>query len=621
MKRRIPSDFKNDTPRSNHDWSVPVYGTIHPGLAYPVKWRRMNVGDRYRGKPSTLIQSMPIQGPLLNGFKYTVIGTFMPDSVLYGWMRNGQRIKPKEYQMFDRYYFDPLGDVQRVSGVYPRLKPGLEQSKNLADWRIDHYDKEVKNQFNHIGRGGLWDWLGVPPGAVCPLYSTVQTAATLQTGDAWHWPLEAAFCYFLSCYYYFANMQEDEMYFTRDAYTLSSSNTYAGQHLTFQQLMQSFDPNTVLQAVANLQFHSTARGSYDSELFDVLSDKTQREFFAAWLSSGMGAHGGLFPVPYSPDLFGNIIKAGESPTAYVATDEESDEKGNNAFGIPKLRLQSKIQNMFDRLFVSGGRLGDVFRTLFGVKSSPYTNKPEFLGIWQSSIDPSNVVAQAAGEISSGAEPITSEVGQMSSRIDRYSNFGKSAGIDYYADEPGVLMFIAALVPDPAYSQGLNPDLMGISFADVFNPELNGIGFQSVPRSRFTMMPGKLGEVGWYRSGSATPSSGEIAVTDPNADTIGEEVAWSWLRTDYPLLHGEFAQNGMYQYWTLARRFTEVGDDEQLGVGSLILESYYGSYVNPMSWQYLFAGTSLLDPNFVLLSNFGATVTSSVSSKYMPYLGR
>lgn len=138
----------------------------------------------------------------------------------------------------------------------------------------------------------------------------------------------------------------------------------------------------------------------------------------------------------------------------------------------------------DRLFVSGGRIGDVFRTLWGKDFSPYVNKPDFLGVWQSSINPSNVVASADGTTAS----TESNVGQMAARVDSYSDYGRNGKIDYYAKEPGTFMLITMLVPQPAYCQGLHPDLYGNSFADDFNPELTGIGFQSVPRHRFSMMP-------------------------------------------------------------------------------------------------------------------------------------
>ena len=97
-----------------------------------------------------------------------------------------------------------------------------------------------------------------------------------------------------------------------------------------------------------------------------------------------------------------------------------------------------------------------------------------------------------------------------------------------------------------------------------------------------------------------------------------------MRTDYPRLHGEFGQNGSYQYWTLVRRFSEYYVDKTGDTGTDVEYSdyhYFGTYINPLSWQYLFAGASLADPNFTFLAQMRLSVVSSVPSTYMPYLGR
>ena len=288
-----------------------------------------------------------------------------------------------------------------------------------------------------------------------------------------------------------------------------------------------------------------------------------------------------------------------------------------AVAVPELRLKTKIQNWMDRLFISGGRVGDVFRTLWGTKSSaPYVNKPDFLGVWQASINPSNVRAMANGS-ASGED---ANLGQLAACVDRYCDFTGYSGIDYYAKEPGTFMLITMLVPEPAYSQGLHPDLSSISFGDDFNPELNGIGFQLVPRHRFSMMPRGLDLTGL--DGDSNPwlgYSGTGVTIDPNMRSVGEEVAWSWLRTDYSRLHGDFAQNGNYQYWVLARRFTTYFPDD--GTGLYTDGEYTGTYINPLDWQYLFVDQTLMAGNFAYYGSFDLKVTSSLSANYMPYLGR
>lgn len=607
-KYRIPSDYKNDVPRANHNFDAEIYGTIHPGFVIPIHHRHLGVGDRVRGMPSVLIQSQAMLGPLLQGFKYVTIATFTPDSVFYGWMRNGIPDDPQEYLAHTKYTFSPISAKNVPESSVPSLEmpgfsimptPSLQVGVTSYESWLNDTDFGPSTPFDHIGRGSLWDWLGVPAGAVLPKLTTVNTAA-------FRWNVAPAFSYFLSCYYYFRNPQEKYMYYSMDAKTVSDSGA-----IPFNSLFKPFDPSVLLHAISALSFSKTPSGSTPEagpDIFDstnFLSDP-ERGQLKNWLSFGMGSHGGFFPAPYSPDLFGNIIQNGTSPTAYIEVENVS---GGDRVAVTEVRQKSKWQAMLDRLFASGGMLSDIFRTLFGKNSRIETNKPDFIGAWQAQISPSNVVASASG--SADGEDVSA--GQMVARMDRFSDFKGSSGVDYTAKEPGTLMFLAVLVPDPAYCQGLHPDLYGDSFADDFNPELNGLGFQSVPRHRFSMMPQSFSEDGpWLASGTATG-------LDPNQVSVGEEVAWSWLKTDYSRLHGEFAQNGFFQYWTLARRFTDfylAGPDQ---VRSVV--DYYGTYVNPLAWQYLFAGTSLSSPNFVLMANLNLTVTNEVSKNYMPYLGR
>lgn len=631
-KYRIPSDYKNQTSRAQHNWASPSYGTFHPGLAIPVHHRHLNVGDRIRGRIQDLVQSQPMLGPLMNGFKQVTIATFTPDSVLYGWMRNGKRYSPDEYKNFSKYYFDPssFSDVKYDDPVFKqeRHMTPLVQGLNPYDavdpndpagevkltpfdqWASDFAIRKTPTsspQLRHVGRGGLWDWLGVAAGAVSPRVPGGGTS------PGFKWNVAPFFAYFLSHYYYIANMQEDHMYFTRGLFDLSriyGGKDIAASGLSFEDIFCSLDPNDVLDFLALLNMESN-RGSAGS-IIDVGLESWS---VGAMFSSGVQNGGGLLAVPYSPDLFGNIIKQGSSPSVdIISVFDPADPEMGAQMAVPELRLKTKIQNWMDRLFVSNGRISDVYRTLWGVNSSPEVNKPDFLGVWQAGINPSNVVATANGV----ADDESMNVGQMAARIDRWSDYGGRQGIDYYAKEPGTFMLITMLVPQPAYFQGLHPDLVGTSFADDYNPELPGIGFQAVPRHRFSMMPEDFANPinEWF-----APNDPPVAKLDPLTVSVGEEVAWSWLRTDYARLHGEFAQNGVYQYWVLARRFSEYYVDRSNTASVWGDYHYYGTYVNPMSWQYLFVGQSLADPNFCYYGNFDLKVVSSLPANYMPYLGR
>lgn len=629
-KYRIPSDYKNDVSKAMHSWSSGAGSPIHLGLAYPTHHRHLNVGDRIRGEINTLVQSNPMQGPLLNGFRLVTIATFMPDGVIYGWLRNGKRYTPDQYKNFSKYYFNPMRsnlagtyvdpafkNTRKIWNLHRGLSAPTEQDATYYDvWADDLMNADTESQwYDHVGRGGLWDWLGVPAGAVSPYFGIQSTQ--LEDSESFCWNLAPFVTYLLSHYYYIANMQEDYAYFTRGAREIAydlyeaASMDYSQSlaELPFNKVFDSLDPNMIVDFVQDL-FSNSMSGSA-GDFFNSYGSSYKP--LTSMITAGLGAHGGLLSVPYSPDLFGNIIKQGTSPSVDIPITE--DFQGKSVVAVPDLRLWTKIQNWMDRLFVSGGRIGDVFRTLWGKDSSPYVNKPDFLGVWQSSINPSNVVASADGTTAS----TESNVGQMAARVDSYSDYGRNGKIDYYAKEPGTFMLITMLVPQPAYCQGLHPDLYGNSFADDFNPELTGIGFQSVPRHRFSMMP----------TGFDTPLKSPFVAyqadikTDPNQISVGEEVAWSWLRTDYRRLHGEFAQNGVFQYWTLVRRFSEYYVSKSKPDSSVEYYdyNYYGSYINPLSWQYLFASTSLTDPNFILMADYNLRVVSSVPANYMPFLGR
>lgn len=636
-KYRIPSDYENQTPRAIHNRRASAYGTIHPGLAIPVHHRHLNVGERIRGSIDSLLQSQPMLGPLMNGFKLVTIATFTPDSAIYGWLRNGKRYSPEEYSKFGKVYFELAGSnladytdpVFKNKTVPRRLTFGLDLNADVAvifdSWVSDKLNTNDYNtaQPTHIGRGGLWDWLGVAPGAVAPNLGESATPGVRGGIYPSSFRFNAApfFAYFLSHYYYIANMQEDYMYFTRGVGDMSFQQSGGMQEdlysPIFSYVFRSLPPNSALGFLDWLAYKTNSGAGI--EVFKTVKEDPSNQWFplADMACAGIQGYGGLLSVPYNPDLFGNIIKLGSSPSIEIKVDNQTDITTETGYSVavPELRLKTKLQNWMDRLFVSGGRPGDIFRTLWGVKSSaPYVNKPDFLGVWQASINPSNLRATSNGS-ASGEEV---NLGQLAACVDEYCDFSKHSKIDYYAKEPGTFMLIAMLVPEPAYSQGLHPDLASISFGDDFNPELNGIGFQSVPRHRFSLMPRNFGSTTAMNHSPWFGYEGTGIVVDPNTLSVGEEVAWSWLRTDYPRLHGDFAQNGSFQYWTLARRFTmyfALTDKTHADY------EYTGAYINPLDWQYIFVEQKLDAGNFSYYGFFDLKVTSALSANYMPYLGR
>ena len=297
-KYRIPSDYKNDVSKATHSWSSGAGSPIHLGLAYPTHHRHLNVGDRIRGDVSTLVQSNPMQGPLLNGFRLVTIATFMPDGVIYGWLRNGKRYTPDQYKKFGKYYFNPMGsnlvgsyadpafkNTRKIWNLHRGLSAPTEQGATYYDvWADDLMNADTESQwYDHVGRGGLWDWLGVPAGAVSPYFGIQSTQ--LEDSESFYWNLAPFVTYLLSHYYYIANMQEDYVYFTRGAREVAwelyetASRDYSKSlaELPFDTVFDSLDPNMIVDFVQNLFSNSMSGtggdffGSYGSSYKPLIS--------------------------------------------------------------------------------------------------------------------------------------------------------------------------------------------------------------------------------------------------------------------------------------------------------------------------------------------------------------
>lgn len=287
------------------------------------------------------------------------------------------------------------------------LQPGLSVSSGTPTnevltrvWNTPYYLGSVEsgfgsNNFCVVGRGGLFDCMGVAPGSVYPCYRPA-SSGSYEKAPSWNFDLAPWIAYFLSTYYYLANMQENYMYYSRGAYSLTfGSDPIASISLTglgFHEALCGFDPNNFIKAIQNLGF-LTADPPFSGVNFDLFGNPSfisQYPEFICWLLMGAQAHGGLFSVPYRPDFFNNIIKIGDSPSINIPVIDSSGETGY-AVAIPDLRFYNKVQNAMDRIFVGAGRFGDQLRTLFGTNSNPYTNKPDFLGIWQASLNPTNTV--------------------------------------------------------------------------------------------------------------------------------------------------------------------------------------------------------------------------------------
>lgn len=107
------------------------------------------------------------------------------------------------------------------------------------------------------------------------------------------------------------------MYFTRSLPEIGfdgpKGHTFA--ELPFNQVFCSINPSDFVDVLDQMCTFSSRGNAGD--FANEASAFAGSNGILKMLSSALGAHGGLISVPYNPDLFGNIIKQGSSPTAEI----------------------------------------------------------------------------------------------------------------------------------------------------------------------------------------------------------------------------------------------------------------------------------------------------------------
>lgn len=160
------------------------------------------------------------------------------------------------------------------------------------------------------------------------------------------------------------------------------------------------------------------------------------------------------------------------------------------------------------------------------------DKVQFLGGYANNIDISEVITTANGS-ANGADAM---VGQI---------FGKGVGglqmgkdIDFQAQEHGVIMCIASIVPEVDYpAVGLDQFNAKFNRGDYFQPEFADLGLQPVYNFE---LKNKLGEI--------NGNNVKAGVTS-NLGILGFAPRYAEYKTSYDTLHGEFRANRSLSAWS------------------------------------------------------------------------
>lgn len=574
---RIPQNYENKVNRSMHDLSTIKRTTMHPGFIYPMYRRHLMAGDKIRLNISSLLQSNPLQGPLMGSYVLRAVTVFDADANRYGWLDNNSRIPTSVLLSRTKHIDEPqLSELPTTYSEYSQL------------------EEDIKGQ-KVVGRGSLWDFMGI-----CPGYGKLSDFHLID-GNPFGKKLNIDFflTYLNAFRCFFANNQEIFFPYSKGFNSTSNDPTQIFERLN--PLSTLDDLFRQLRMVDNGIDFTDLAASFPNGVPSSVS------WFGTYLASCIRPHGGFLPCTYEPDIFRNLLSnsVGNVSSRVSTTD--------NNFTIDTLRFQNKLQRYIDRLDVSGGRFSDWLRTVWGVKTRRNLDMPDLIGVHSEFIDPSNITSVANTENLSADKG--SAIGQLAGNFDNYNK--KSRDISFTASEPGNVMVLVTLIPLVDYCQNIQYDLLNTSFADDYNPEFAQLGFQKVPEAKYSALAkysANLLADGWTGGDEVNPL----------ANVVGKQVAWLDEMTDTNRLHGEFATGGNFEYWCLQRRYlysylstTKDAQGKDVPYRSDVFN--LTQYINPLYFQYPFVGQGLTDPNFFLQMRFDISAIRPIGKRFMPNL--
>ena len=531
--------------------------TLHPGLLIPIYSRKCLAGDRFTIDLRTLLQSQPLVSQLLGTFKLQASVFFDSDANYYGWMDNNTRLTTPDLLQKVRHQVDPSS---LLSGAWT---PSATYSAWLS-----------RSANNQVCNGSIWDYAGLPAGFV----NRPDLGGNPICDD---FSLDAGFVLtYLNIFRnYYANNQENTFPFLTGLSVDPPETPFMYSELSilddlFRELRYQKDGYVFEVGIQDPEFPGIDW------------------FQNTYLSNTLRESAGLLTGTYLPDMLVNLLNS-ESNNAQ-STVTVTDGK----FNIDTLRFQNKLQRLIDRYDVSGGRFSNWLRTVWGVETRRDMDIPELIGVSQTIIDPSTVVAQSAGTTS---DPNTSTpLGDFGGNFKNYDNHRSHS---FVASTPGRVMVIVNLVPMVDYCQGIEPELTEAAFADEYSPEFAQLGFQKVPKSTYSVMPN-------FSAGKL------VAENSPFSTSVGKQVAWLPLMTAVNRCHGEFAECGRFNSWVLRRRYQRLIDASQ---DTQQTATRITQYIDPLEYQYPFVAQAITDPNWFFQMAIDVKAIRPIGKRFMPNL--
>lgn len=580
--------------KSNVNLSHTSPTTLAPGNIVPVSFTRILAGDDLRFKPSVFVQAMPMNAPLVNGFKLCLEYFFIPDR-LYNWDlladNTGITSDPDSVEL-------PQMTVQPttsgwVNGVVSFSLATQNDVKNAATLIAK----------NVVSPGSLADYCGFPVGILPTWESDRNSFSALKMLGV------------LDIYYHYYVNQQIPKFPTASFVSVLNGSTPAERNIEYEV--------TQLRSLLDYVKRAPEPSIALQEWINGVSPDPLKPTLGTW--EWFCSRASIFQRCLPPYYLESWLATSGYEDSEIKVDLEADGK---SISFRNIATQSHIQRWLDLALAGGSRYSDYINSQFDVSHLKHTTTPLYLGSDRDFLG-ANVIYQTTG------------AGDSSSPLGAFA--GQAAGgrefrqRSYHFGENGYFVVMASLVPDVIYTRGLDPFNREKTLADVYVPALDNIAMQPLKVEEVDA----LGALQEFTRDDSAQYRYEVMPDRQNKDVaLGFVPAWSQLLQNVSRAHGRLTTD--LKYWLLARDYGVSIEDLNPGMGkvspdvlkefaselqtavqagymssehaealsALIYRSqsdlYFTPYVLPNAYNDVFADISNQAQNFVLTPTFSMT---------------
>lgn len=627
-----------DIQKSNRNLSIYKAFTASCGPLYPALCVDMLPDDWMRVNTIATVQSLPMIAPVRGRWKVSFDYYFEPWSNLYGFMDNDTRLSVEAIIKSERWTISsfPFKNVSGPFEVYPEI------SSTFPSLWLSAFPK--------VGAGSLLDYLGFPVGYSGKMYTSTEMVngsprPSVVIESTLH-PAESLLTYIDIVRNYYVNNQLAQIpYVSRSeiittdalpAFDGYMSHNYTGiQNVSDYEYVNLTDLDRIFR---NVRYYSS-EGSPTQNLMQSLFSPAGTILRLIYASLGLdnettvttnyrthtGKNCGLFLRNYRMDLLRGIMNT--SVGSYNSKVNTITDNGQTYVTMDDIYFGNKLQQLINRIDITGGRFSDWIRTRWNVDTGIQVDRPIYLGshsMWLNTID---VVATSAGQSGEDSNNPNTELAQQAGyQVGKMS--GKQRPITIKSKQYGTLMCIFSIVPDVVYSQGFELNMLKTKFSDIYDPAFKQIGFQPVSRLELDAFP----EVSFNDSdseGDPVYDGSTFGTVTPASlnDAVGRRIAWSEYMAGLNRVHGDFAFGESLDFWVNNRVYhnTEMTfEDGSVPVGAeglfARLAEFDGTtYVLPTLWNNPFADKSLSANNYIVDVYFAIDANRSLGKRLMPHM--